>query len=146
MRTSLQATIVIAALQLTAFARADEHAGHYRTSFETSEFVPCNSDERWWVDGPALAEVDSFLREISGLPKTTEPTPLQDGRVFVRWSGVRSELGSHGHLGAYDRQFTAERILEIREPSEDDCAPASRRRPEDTRGRQTESPRSRPTS
>jgi hypothetical protein len=95
--------------------------GHYTTSFETSSFVPCDEDERWWVEGPALEAVDNFLRDSRSLPARDEVDPLLDGTVFLRWSGSLSALGQYGHMGRYDRLFKAEQLLEIHQPGESDC-------------------------
>jgi hypothetical protein len=95
--------------------------GHYTTRFETSSFVPCDEDEQWWVEGPALEAVDSFLRTSRSLPTRAETDPLLDGTVFLRWRGSLSALGQYGHMGSYDRQFKAEELLEIHQPDESDC-------------------------
>ena len=95
--------------------------GDYTTSFETSSFVPCGEDEQWWVEGPALEAVDTFLRSTRSLPTRAETDPLLDGTVFLRWSGSLSALGQYGHMGRYDRLFKAELLLEIHLPGESDC-------------------------
>ena len=95
--------------------------GHYTTSFETSSFVPCDEDEQWWVEGPALEGVDNFLRSTRSLPTRAETDPLLDGTVFVKWRGSLSALGQYGHMGRYDRLFKAEQLLEIHQHGESDC-------------------------
>lgn len=95
--------------------------GHYTTSFETSSLVPCDGDEQWWVEGPALEDVDNFLRTSRSLPTRVETDPLLDGTVFLKWRGDVSALGEYGHMGRYDRLFKAEILLEIRQPGESDC-------------------------
>ncbi len=95
--------------------------GHYTTRFETSSFVPCEEDEQWWVEGPALEAVDNFLRSTRSLPTRVEMDPLLDGKVFLRWRGDVSALGEFGHMGRYDRLFKAEELLEIHQPGESDC-------------------------
>ena len=95
--------------------------GHYTTRFETSAFVPCEEDEQWWVEGPALEAVNNFLRASRSLPARDEVDQLLDGTVFLRWRGTASTLGQFGHMGMYHRLFTAEELLEIRQPGESDC-------------------------
>jgi len=106
--------IVFASLVLlvAVVSCADESAiyeGHYSVGFEKSSFVPCGSPERWWVDGPGAA---SLAGSVHG---------GQSAQFYVRWRGSKSKTGHVGHLGKYDRVFTAESLIESHAPSAKDC-------------------------
>lgn len=88
----------------TAPDESGEYAGHYSVGFEVSEFVPCGSDESWWLVGTA-----ELVSQVQGdEPGGTPTTP-----VFVRVRGELSDPGSYGHLGAYDRQLTVTEVVEV---------------------------------
>lgn len=87
-----------------------EYSGHYSVGFEVSEFVPCSSDESWWLVGTP---------ELMSQVQSDEPGRAPTTPVFVRVRGELSGPGSYGHLGTYDRQLTVTEVLEV--GSEDGC-------------------------
>ena len=90
----------------------DTLKGHYSSGFESSTFKPCNSDELWWTNGGT-----SQLFSIYGSIATTDYES-----VFVQVKGDVSELGTYGHLGMYDKEFTVTDLFEMRKEQIDDCA------------------------
>ncbi len=89
--------------------------GYLSFSFEESAFRPCSIDEQWWVEeaNPSIELLEAY-RDVVGSPQDYV-------RVYARLIGSRSEKGSHGHLGAYDRTFTVSRIVDMRQVRTGDC-------------------------
>ena len=84
--------------------------GFLAFGFETSSFVPCNSEENWWVI-PNQQTSDGYT--------AVSQQPYQ--AVFARLKGDVSESGMYGHLGQYDREFTVREVVEIRPAGAGDC-------------------------
>jgi len=80
--------------------------GHYENRFEVDSFRPCGLDERWWVNH----ETDALIRAV------TAPDGRIGGEAYVELEGHVGERGSYGHLGAYDRQLTVQKVLRAQEP------------------------------
>lgn len=95
--------------------------GYYFTGFETSNFVPgehCTSPEpTYWL----VAERDSGLHEAL---ERAGWNPAAFQAFFVRFEGELSEPGRYGHLGAYGREVSVRKVLEVRLAPE--CAPGGR--------------------
>jgi hypothetical protein len=92
-----------------------EVSGHYVKGFECSCFYPCDSDEMWWViPGDELTEKYGTVLPLRDRHK-------EEGRLYVRLSGMVSELGSYGHMGGGDRRFEVQRVYEIRLSADSDC-------------------------
>jgi hypothetical protein len=89
--------------------------GYLSFGFEESAFRPCGVDEIWWVDesSPSI--------ELSETYQATVDSELEYVRVYARLIGAQSEIGSFGHLGAYDRTFTVSRIVDMRTVEDGDC-------------------------
>jgi hypothetical protein len=85
--------------------------GHYVHGFETSYFKACGSKEEWWVDDGVLAERYRDTVQGKGYGRA---------RVFVRLSGMLSDLTGHGPMGS-SRCLRITQIYEIRLSREDDC-------------------------
>lgn len=91
--------------------------GHYLSGFEISSFSPCAfPGQRWWV-GENLEPVEEFIRASGRDPIRQQTT------VHVKWSGRASPLGRYGHMGGYQRDFTIEKVHEIRAARQSDCPP-----------------------
>ena len=71
------------------------YEGYFEFRREVSEFRPCHSDERWWVQHGGEVHQQMQAPEYPG--------------HHVEFEGVVSERGEYGHLGAYERE------LEVRE-------------------------------
>lgn len=112
MRTFLLFTLM--ALLLSACSTSAEFEGLYISSFETSAFIPsgqgCPGDasESYWLS----AADPSFFERYNALASQTG-SPLRGTVVRVRFIGRLSEPGSYGHLGAYPREITVEKLLEM---------------------------------
>lgn len=95
--------------------------GYYFTGFETSNFVPgehCTSLEpTYWL----VAERDSGLHEAL---ERAGWNPAAFQAFFVRFEGELSAPGRYGHLGAYGREVSVRKVLEVRLAPE--CAPGGR--------------------
>lgn len=91
---------------------ADEgvYEGFLAFGFETSSFVPCATEENWWVI-PNQQTSDGYT--------AVSQQPYQ--AVFARLKGDVSEVGTFGHLGQYNREFTIREVVEIRPAGAEDC-------------------------
>jgi hypothetical protein len=96
--------------QNTALEGRTVWRGYVSFGFETSEFRPCGSREKWWV----LSTKDLSQRYAKLSPKMY-------GTVYVRLKGMPTHKGTYGHLGVYQRQFAVQSVLEARAPRSDDC-------------------------
>lgn len=96
--------------QNTALEGRTSWRGYVSFGFETSEFRPCGSREKWWV----LSTKDLSARYGKLSPKMY-------GSVYVHLEGTLTGAGKYGHLGVYQRQFAVESVLEARAPRKDDC-------------------------
>ena len=89
--------------------------GYYRSSFEISSFVPCGCDlEPDHGAGYLLSEAPGSGLHASYSPLVDTTDPFRPGpTVYIRFEGSVSERGSYGHMGAYPRQVTVNRLIEI---------------------------------
>jgi hypothetical protein len=83
--------------------------------FEVSAFRSCGSSEDWWLVGSSALYSELAERYAGIVSSEYEP-------VYARLRGVQPKPGEYGHLGAYPREFHVTEIVEMRAPSEDDCA------------------------
>lgn len=84
----------------------------FSLGFESSKFEPCNKNEKWWVDAP-----QEFYKDYMS---------ITDSRykyipIYIEVTGDVSVLGTYGHLGAYDREFTIIRVVTMRKATKHDC-------------------------
>jgi hypothetical protein len=83
------------AIQARLGRRTGTYSGIYVAGYERSEFRPCGSPERWWLES-----------------RVRVPVPFGRGASsFVVAHGVRSARGRHGHLGVYDREFLVDQLI-----------------------------------
>ena len=89
--------------------------GYHRSSFEISSFVPCGCElDPEHAAGYWLAEVAGAGLRDSYSPLVDSSDPFRPGpTVYIRFEGSLSERGSYGHMGAYPREVTVNRLLEI---------------------------------
>jgi hypothetical protein len=81
-----------------------EAEGTWGTGFEVSCFRPRSMpDESWWLSG--------FGDTKYAMPKRRDAS---SGPVYFRVTGYLSPKGKCGHLGGYDRQFYATRVVHIK--------------------------------
>lgn len=85
--------------------------GWYVSGFEKSEFRPCGSDDRWWLSGPIYAEIEQFIKDHDLRSGDNDRIPNKP--LYIEVSGQVTGEGSHGHLGAYIREFTVDKILHM---------------------------------
>jgi len=84
---------------------ADIHTGYYTEGFETREFRPLSSaGERWWVEGSLPCAFLTFNQETNA--------PWH--RVYVELEGSVSSPGQFGHMGAYQRKLSVDRVVSCR--------------------------------
>jgi hypothetical protein len=93
-----------------------EYRGHYTMGLERSSFVPCGSNEDWWVEVKSERVADELTHRLA-----------RDGRVaygidaYVVWRGKPSERGQFGHVGRYDRTFEVRSVAVARPSAKNDC-------------------------
>ena len=80
--------------------------GVYVNSFERSDFVPCGSDQHWWLRGNVSSKIRSALQQDADAWRSRVP-------VYIEISGTKSEEGRWGHLDAYQYEFKVSRILNV---------------------------------
>lgn len=93
------------------------YRGHYTRGFEANGFVACGSDKGWWVEF-ASAEVSNDLNARVPGPSALERYVT----AYVVWRGTPSRKGSYGHLGASEREFRVEEVIEARLAGPNDCS------------------------
>ncbi len=95
------------------------YEGQFSFGFEQSNFYPCGSNEVWWViDGE---EYSKLIEEVTALSigDTSIGDSCQGAYVVLR--GVKSEKGSYGHMGSFDREFRLTEVIDVRCGTLDDC-------------------------
>ncbi|MEL6616720.1 MAG: hypothetical protein AAFQ43_13340, partial [Bacteroidota bacterium] len=86
--------------------------GYYVGGFETSSFRACGeSGDAWW-----LTPNDAFVERYNEIRQAH--TAPSGGRQFgphvrVQFEGIRSEPGSHGHLGASPYEIMVTELVEM---------------------------------
>lgn len=109
-------TIAVLALGLAGCVPAvtgpggERQVGHYSHGFEVDSFVPCGSEERWWVGGGA--DIQSRYNAIA-------PAPYRP--VYVELVGRVGPEGRFGHMGAYLRELEVAEVIVMRQASDGDC-------------------------
>ena len=117
MATAALAATAIAASCSAADTAADsdatasetsQYSGWYRRSFEQSAFWTDDGDGPWWLTADGEAWETLMEHHVDG--------PGRGGRTTVRLTveGMLSAPGQYGHLGAYARELTVERVIEIK--------------------------------
>ncbi len=96
------------------------HRGHYSYGFETSEFVPCGLDERWWVRGQEGAVYVGLLDRLRRFDPKVD-SPAAKGRVYAEFRGDTTARGRYGHVGGYQRELVLHEVLDVRPVRPDDC-------------------------
>ena len=84
--------------------------GHVSFGFETSEFRPCGSKERWWV----VSSADLQKKYARATKRMYEP-------VYGVLRGIPSTRGTYGHLGSYARELRVRSVVTLRGVQNDDC-------------------------
>jgi hypothetical protein len=87
-----------------------ESEGLLTFDFEVSSFLPCGSQEAWWVVA---------TNELSQQYGALNVPPGQS--AFARLRGVRSGRGNYGHLGSYRHEFEVTEVVTLRLAQEADC-------------------------
>ncbi len=83
--------------------------GIFTSGFEVMAFSQKGTNEEWWVSGVP----ESFFTKYNSITKNTPE--FDYASVYVRVRGVKSKLGTYGHLGTYSREFKIEKLIEMRE-------------------------------
>jgi hypothetical protein len=104
--------------------------GHYTPGFESSEFVPCESDG-WFIPGDSLDLYPFNARRAwatwpPGVGRDLKwPDAPRDSyrnsRYYVRWRGTVVGPGRYGHMGVSAFEFVVDSVLELRAPRKRDC-------------------------
>jgi hypothetical protein len=84
-------------------------SGYYRHQFEISDFRPAGTSERWWMKGAG----NFVLGAMCGM---SDP-------CYLVARGELSGQGSHGHLGAYNRELRVTEVIEKRDLTPDEKSP-----------------------
>jgi hypothetical protein len=89
--------------------------GYYETGFEISAFYPgkaCPADgEQYWL---VAAEGSGFSERLGELMKDPPASgPPISGLYRVKFLGAVSDVGQYGHLGAYTREVTVNKLQEM---------------------------------
>jgi len=85
------------------------YRGLYVGGFEHSDFMPCGTQERWWLQGEAYAQIQAAVTEKRRTPGNTDWT--LSSPVYVELRGSLSKPGRYGHMGAYSRQLNAQKLI-----------------------------------
>ncbi len=91
------------------------YKGYYAYGFETNNFMPCNSEEVWWVESnlPAIAKEADAEYKI-----------LPNSLYYIELGGEISAPGNYGHLGASDRELMI-RVVKVAKLARDVICPAN---------------------
>jgi hypothetical protein len=87
-----------------------ESEGLLTFDFEASSFLPCGSQEAWWV-----VATDELSQQYGAL----NVPPGQS--AFARLRGDRSGRGHYGHLDSYHYEFEVTEVVTLRQAQESDC-------------------------
>ncbi len=90
----------------------DSWDGSVAFGFEVESFQPCSQDVQWWLTGEALVELHARYRDLG---------VEQYAPVYAKVNGTRSSKGKFGHLGAYEREFSVDEVVEIRHLADGEC-------------------------
>lgn len=111
--------------------------GYYRPGFESSEFVPCESDA-WFVPGDSLGSYPYDARRAWAefprgfMQKVEWPITTRDRygnpRYYVRWHGTVVGPGRYGHMGVSPFEIAVDTLFVLREPTPFDCRAVGRPR------------------
>ena len=85
--------------------------GLYVSAFERSDFMPCGLEEHWWLHGAVYSEIEKFIIENSLRKNGGDWNPNLP--VYIEVVGTKSKKGKWGHLGAYQHEFKATRLVSI---------------------------------
>jgi len=89
------------------YAALEVFAGYYRQAFEQSDFYPESGGGPYWLtaDEPLWSEIQRYYVPGPGRRSAVTARVIVEGRLATG--------GGYGHLGAYQSELTAERLLEI---------------------------------
>src|SRR4051794_17214154 len=87
-----------------------ESEGLLSFGFEASSFLPCGSQEGWWViPTPELTQQYAALNVLPGQS------------AFASLRGQRSDRGHYGHLDSYRYEFEVTEVVALRQAQPTDC-------------------------
>jgi hypothetical protein len=109
---------VLTRLPSPAPVQIETYAGHLTLGFEQRVFVPCGSQDQWWLE--AEGDIPGRLKKAGG-PDAFKPE-LRGVVFFLRGRGRLSGLGHFGHLGAFAKELTLVEVVELRAQGKSDCA------------------------
>ena len=112
----LLAALACQTLSPTPGPTTGEFKGFYINGFEVSSFVPCDMVDDlaqgtgYWLNGISeMSDQYYALVQSSGFDQGTGYLS-----VYVRFNGELSPPGGgYGHLGAYEREVTVTKLLEM---------------------------------
>jgi hypothetical protein len=109
--------VALALPPLTVMAdQAVDARGHYYSSFEYSELIPCGDTVGWW-----LTPNDTFSKRYLALGNSYKDYEGSNRPVFVHLKGELAGPGQYGHLGNWNYEFTVRKVLAMRLATEQDC-------------------------
>lgn len=87
------------------------YKGLYVSSFERSDFMPCGSNEHWWLQGSVYSEIEEFIKENS--LRSNDGDWYPNIPVYIEVVGKKSGKGEWGHMGAYQYEFNTTELVDI---------------------------------
>ena len=107
---SIIVTICVLISGCTTYRSGLQEEGRYSgildLGFEVSSFTPEFSTEKWWFAG-------DIQREIKRITPKNAPTTLHNS-YWIDFYGTLDSDGNYGHLGAYKRMVTCDKLITIR--------------------------------
>ena len=89
----------------------ETYKGLYVSAFERSDYMPCNSDEHWWLQGSVYSTIEKFIKDNSLRSGDGDWNP--NVPVYIEVVGSKSNKGKWGHMGAYQYELNATDLIEI---------------------------------
>lgn len=92
--------------------------GRFTSGFETSSFIPCGKNERWWVSG----NTQGFANALAAQRPPGVAAPAYPwGSVYARVRARVSWKGRYGHMGGYVREMDVLEVIEAGATPPSDC-------------------------
>ena len=89
----------------------ETYKGLYVSAFERSDFMPCNSNEHWWLQGSVYSMIEEFIKDNSLRSGDGDWNP--NSPVYIEVVGSKSNKGMWGHMGAYQYKLNAMELVEV---------------------------------
>jgi hypothetical protein len=94
-----------------------EYAGIFSETFEDSSFVPCGTNDDWWLE----KQGHIFGRFIDEQPALLDSAGRFVEPIYLRVIATPSATGNHGNLGAHSRRLDVDEVLDVHVYHAGDC-------------------------